>query len=290
MGVSVLILTLNEEANLPRCLASVAWSDDIVVLDSCSADRTVEIAREFPNVRVFKRPFDTEWKQRNHGLHEIAYKHEWVYICDADERMPADLVREVAAVIEDTSLTHVAYRLRFRNYFMGRWIKRSSGYPVWIIRLVRPKLVTYEQRETNVHPLVEGTVGELRGHFDHYSFSNGLVHWFSKHDFYSTREAMEGIKVDRASVQWRTMLCGDPMARRRAMKNLSYLVPCRSLLRFVHSYFIRGGILDGRAGFHYCCMIAMYEYWIALKMCEQRDSWRQRGDEVVRRMLAEVPK
>src|SRR6266536_6534387 len=90
---SVVILTLNEEHNIADCLRALSFTDDIVLVDSHSTDRTVEIAESFPNVRVYRRTFDTEYKQRNFALHEVEYKHDWVYICDADERVPADLAR-----------------------------------------------------------------------------------------------------------------------------------------------------------------------------------------------------
>jgi glycosyltransferase involved in cell wall biosynthesis len=267
--VSVLVITRDEEANIEACLRCLDFTDDVIVLDSHSTDRTVEIASRFPNVRVFTRPFDTEWKQRNHGLHEMPFRHEWVYVCDADERVPRDLADEILAAANDPAAPHAAYRLRYKNMFMGRWINHASTYPVWIIRLVRPKLVTYEQRETNIHPQVQGTVGELRGHFTHYSFNSGLVRWFQKHNFYSTREAIEGAKVRR---QGRPKLAAlrdpDPMVRRRTAKNLSYFLPGRGWLRFAYAYFLRGGFRDGAPGLHYCLMTGMYEYWTELKIRE----------------------
>jgi glycosyltransferase involved in cell wall biosynthesis len=289
VGTSAVILTLNEEHNIADCIQSLGFSDDIVILDSGSTDRTVQIAGSFPNVRVFRRTFDTEYKQRNFALHEIEYKHEWVYICDADERVPADLAREIVAVAtaNDPSRGHVAYRLRYRNMYLGRWIKHASGYPVWIIRLVRPRRVRYEVRETNVHPIVDGTVGELAGHFVHYSFSGGLERWFAKHNYYSTREAMEGVRI-RATGRppLRQLFAGDLMARRRAMKNFSYFLIGRGFFRFLHQYVLRLGILDGVSGFHYCMMISMYEYWIELKMTEFESNWRVQTDKTVRRLLA----
>src|SRR5262245_59816290 len=95
MGVSVLILTLDEEVNLAGCLDSVAWSDDVVVLDSFSRDGTVDIARA-RGVRLFQRQFDNYANQRNYGLRDITYKHEWVLMLDADERVPPELREEIA--------------------------------------------------------------------------------------------------------------------------------------------------------------------------------------------------
>lgn len=282
---SVLIITKNEEHNIAECLATLSFSDDIVILDSLSTDRTLEIARQFPNVRTVQRPFDIEWRQRNFGLHDVEYKHPWVYICDADERVPPDLAKEIVQAVNAKS-EHVAYRLRYKNIYLGKWIKHASSYPVWIMRLVRPQRVTYEVRETNVHPIVDGSVGELDGHFIHYSFNAGLKRWFQKHNFYSTREAMEGVKVRHAGMPRLSVFrSNDPMVRRRALKNLSYFVTCRAMFRFLLAYVFGLGFLDGAAGLHYCLMIAMYEYWIELKINEQETDWRQRTNKLVAKLM-----
>jgi glycosyltransferase involved in cell wall biosynthesis len=288
MPVSALIITKNEELNIAACLGTLGFCDDIVILDSLSTDRTLEIARGFPNVRTMQRPFDTEWKQRNFGLHGVRFKNPWVYICDADERVPEDLAAEILRVIGDPALGHVAYRLRYRNMYLGKWIKHASSYPVWIMRLVRPACVTYEVRETNVHPIVSGTVGSLQGNFIHYSFNSGLKRWFQKHNFYSTREALEGVKARQQERPRLALLrSADPMVRRRALKNLSYFLHGRAVFRFVLSFFLGGGWLDGLTGMHYCLMIAMYEYWIELKINERESNWRGKMDRLVERFLRE---
>ena len=285
-GVSVVILTLNEAHNIEACVRALGFSDDIVVLDSLSTDRTAEIAGRLPNVRVFQRPFDTEYKQRNFALHEIAYKNRWLYICDADERVPADLAKEIMDVAAAPDCPHAAFRTRYKNMYLGKWIRHSSSYPTWIIRLVRPHRVTYEKRETNVHPIVDGSIGELKRHFIHYSFNAGLARWFSKHNYYSTREAIEGVRIRRSGrPAIRGVFAADPMARRRTLKNWSYFLTGRGLFRFLHSYFIKLGFLDGAAGFHYCTMIAMYEYWIEIKMMELESNWRRATNRKVAAML-----
>lgn len=289
-AVSVLILTKDEESNIAGCLEGLRWCDDVVVLDSHSKDRTVEIARRFPNVRVVQRVFDTEYMQRNYGLHEIGYAHDWVYICDADERVPADLREEIGRVARSAPATHAGYRLRYKNMFMGKWIKRSTGYPVWLIRLVRPRRVRYEVRETNVHPIIDGQVGELQSHFLHYSFNIGLKRWFEKHNYYSGREALEAVKVRKGGRPRLGLLRdADPLVRRRALKNLSFFLPMRGAMRFLHNFVIRGGWIEGWAGFHYCALVSMYEYWIDLKVVEQERRWRERTDETERAMLREEP-
>src|SRR5437899_2628549 len=117
---SVLILTRNEETNIRACIDALAFSDDVVVLDSQSTDRTRELAAVYPNVRVIQRTFDTEYMQRNFGLHEIPYKHPWLYVCDADERVTPELQAHIMAAVNDRASTNVAYRMRYHNMFFGR--------------------------------------------------------------------------------------------------------------------------------------------------------------------------
>jgi hypothetical protein len=143
-------------------------------------------------------------------------------------------------------------------------------------------------RETNVHPIVDGETGELKEHFVHYSFNSGLARWYTKHNYYSTREAMEGVQVRKRGRPALRLLWGrDPMARRRTMKNWSYFLIGRGFFRFMHQYVLKLGFLDGAAGFNYCMMIAMYEYWIELKMSEFESDWRAATDRQTKRMLSE---
>lgn len=289
-GCSVLILTKDEEINMSRCLKTLSWSDDIVVLDSHSTDRTCEIALRFPNVRIVKRPFDTWSKHSNWALEHIEFKHPWVYYSDADERMTPLLRDEIMRVINDASLSHVAYRLRYKNMFLGRWIRRGGLYPVWIIRLFRPDKIRYEDRDVNAHPVVQGTLGELREHFIHWSFNKGMTPWFTKHNSYSTMEAGEAVRVLKGSLfkeLWTIARAREPLVRRRALKNLSFFLPLRMLARFCYMYFLRLGMLDGRAGLHYAAMISMYEYWIELKVRELQRPWHERTTRLAKKMLGE---
>ncbi len=155
MTVSVLIMTLNEEANLPACLASLDWCDDIVVLDSFSTDRTVEIARA-AGARIYQRAYDTEDRQRMYGLTEIEFRHAWVYTPDADEITPPDLRDEMLAIAADPDRPEVFFKARYKNMFMGRWIRHASLYPTWITRLVRPDRVHFER---SVHSRASGGPG-----------------------------------------------------------------------------------------------------------------------------------
>lgn len=136
MSVSVLILTLNEETNLRDCLASLAWSDDVVVFDSFSTDRTCEIAAA-SGARVVQRKFDNWSAHQNWAVSNIDFRHPWVLYLDADERCTAELRDEVVRAASGDSV-HSAYRIRRKDFFMGRWLKHAQLYPTWLVRLFRP--------------------------------------------------------------------------------------------------------------------------------------------------------
>jgi glycosyltransferase involved in cell wall biosynthesis len=264
---SILIQTLNEEENLPSCLSSVAWSDDIVVLDSLSTDKTVEIART-AGARVFQRPYDGRANNQNWAVENIEFKYLWVFHLDADEIVPQELAAEIKDVISDLKRGEVAYRIRFKNIFFGTWIKRSSMYPSWIPRLWQPDKIRW-RRGANPVAIIDGPTGRLKNHFIHYSFSKGFASWFDKHNKYSDYEAAETIKeLEQGRVDWSGLLAPDPIRRRIALKHFSFRMPCRPLLKFIYLYFIRRGFLDGRPGLTYCILQAIYEYMIHCKVKE----------------------
>jgi len=266
MALSVLILTKDEEHDLPACLESVRWSDDVHVLDSHSTDATVEVARS-RGAMVTQRAFDGYASQRNFGLHSIPYKNAWVLMLDADERVPEGLRRELATTIENAPLACAAGRLKRRDYWWGKWLKHASISPFGI-RLVRPERVRYE-REINEQLVVNGEIRDLESHFDHYPFSKGLNHWIHKHNIYSQMEAelIASGKFIRGS--WSVAMFGrDSNERRLHQKALFYRMPFRPIIKFVYMLFARGAILDGLPGLRYAILQMIYEYFIVLKTKE----------------------
>lgn len=271
--VSVLILTLNEEKNLARCLESVSWCDDVVVLDSYSTDQTLEIARRH-GARVFQRKFDNWSAHQNWANENIDFKHRWVYYSDADEVVSPELAAELREIADqapgDEAAAPVAYRVRYKNYFLGKWIRFAGGYPIWVLRFFQPDKVRWE-RLVNPAPVVDGSVGFLRHHFLHYSFNKGFDAWFDKHNKYSMGEALETIRsLDEDKFRFSSLLASDPPARRRALKELSFRLPMRPVARFLYLYLLKFGFIDGKAGFHYCVLVSIYEYMVVLKVQEQR--------------------
>ena len=267
MSVSILILTFNEEINLPCCLESISWSDDIVVFDSYSTDQTVEIAKK-AGVRVFQRRFENYAAQRNAALTEVKYKYPWVLMVDADERWPQEVFNEIQKVVSNSQDTSLYHFLR-KDMFMGRWLKRSAGYPTWAGRLVKLGEVSV-QREINEEYWTAGKKGFMKSHFIHYPFSKGVAFWLERHNQYSSMEAKVLAEERKGKLRLSGLFSSDPTVRRKALKQLAYCMPGRPLLVFCYLYFFRFGFLDGIPGLTYCRLRSMYEYMIDLKIKELR--------------------
>jgi glycosyltransferase involved in cell wall biosynthesis len=266
--VSVLILTLNEEINLARCLEGLRWSDDVVVLDSYSTDGTLEIARKY-GVRVVQRKFDSWSAHQNWAVTNIPFKYPWVYYSDADEVVTSELAAAVDEAVR-SDRPEVAYRVLRKEMLWGRWLRFSSMYPVWILRLFRPEKIRWE-RLVNPIAVVDGPTGQIREHIVHYSFNKGLFEWVKKHNAYALFEAKEAIASVRSGsgVSLSDLLARqDPVRRRKALKNLSFRMPFRPLLRFLYMYVLRMGCLDGWSGLTYCRLVSMYELMIDLNVRE----------------------
>lgn len=260
-GFSVLVLTLNEERDLPRCLASVAECDDVVVLDSGSSDRTAEIARA-AGARVFSRPFDDFARQRNHAQRHIAFRHRWVFHLDADEQFTPELHAAcgAAATRSDVDGFYVAPKMLWE----GRWIPRCTDYPAWQARFVRAPEFEFVETGHGQREAPHMRMDRLHASYLHDLYSGGEIEWLEKHRRYARAEARHHLAG--APVSIRQLFDRDPLRRRRALKRISYRLPFRPTLRFVYQYILRGGWLDGSAGLHYCRLLARYEALTAEEM------------------------
>jgi len=158
--------------------------------------------------------------------------------------------------------------MRRKDYFLGRWLRRSSGYPTWFGRLIRIGRVRV-QREINEEYIADGKVAYLQSHLLHYPFNRGVEYWYDRHNRYSSMEARAKIGSDGASLNWSALLSSDPVDRRRGLKRLAYRLPLRPVLVFMYWYVWRFGFLDGRAGFAFSTMRASYEQMIDLKVMEE---------------------
>ncbi|MGB7248685.1 MAG: glycosyltransferase family 2 protein [Phormidesmis sp.] len=270
---SIFILTHNEELDIAACIESAALSDDVIVVDSFSSDRTVSIAQSYPHIRVIQHAFESHGKQRTWMLRNIETQHPWVYILEADERMTPALFAECVAAAASGD-NHAAYYAAERVMFMDRWIKRSTQYPRYQLRLFDKARVWFDDYGHTEREVIDGSHGFLKETYPHYTCSKGFSRWIEKHNRYSTDEATETVKqLSDGTVAWKSLLSGkSEVERRRALKDLSLRVPARPLVRFIYMYFFLGGILDGRAGFSWCVLQAFYEYLILLKVWEIRQN------------------
>ena len=252
---SVLILTLNEERDLPRCLASARACDDLVVLDSGSRDRTVELARA-AGARVFERPFDNFAAQRNHAQRTIPFRHPWVFHLDADEQLTPELDAECRAASTRTDLDGCLVAPKMM--FLGRWIPHCTDFPAWQARFVRAPQFEFIEVGHGQREAPGMRLAPLRANYLHDLSSGGEAEWLEKHRRYARAEAKQHFSgASRAPL--RDLFAGERLRRRRALKQLSYALPARPWFRFVYQYVLRRGFLDGRPGLRYCRLLARYE-------------------------------
>ena len=264
---SVVILAYNEEVNIKECIESVKHSDDIVILDSCSTDSTVNIAKSY-GVRVYNRTFDNYASQRNYALNEIDYKNKWILMLDADERLTEDFEQELLLKLNRVNEKVALLRFRRKDFFLNKWIKRSSGYPTWFGRVIKKGAVKVE-REINEEYVTEGDIEYLKEHILHYPFNKGLDHWLEKHNKYSSMEAEYlTSRLFEENINYKNLLSTDPVVKRRILKQIFYRLPLRSLLVFLYLYVFRLGVLDGYPGYLFCRLRSLYEYMITIKIKE----------------------
>jgi glycosyltransferase involved in cell wall biosynthesis len=275
-SISVLILTKNEEDDLPSCLRSLADVEDIVIYDSLSTDATKKIALEAGARFVLRPGFDgskafggNEAFHRTWGIQEIVYKNPWLFVIDADERLTPEAIAELTAIATNPDPRFVAYRIRRRDFFQGRHLRYVQTSP-WYIRFFRPEFVHYE-RLVNPVTVVNGAVGDLQHSLDHYPFSKGLSHWFARHNSYSSFEAQQILQNRTCQEPFSfqaAFLERDFNRRRFHQKELFYRLPARPLVKFLLLYILKRGFLDGRPGFIYALLQSVYEIMIVLKVQE----------------------
>jgi glycosyltransferase involved in cell wall biosynthesis len=233
--LSVIIIALNQEANIGDCLASVSFADDIVVVDTGSTDRTVEVARACTD-----RVLTTDWQgfgpTKNYALDQA--RGDWVFSLDTDERVPPALQAEIlATVAADGPLD--GYRVARKNYFCGRWIRHLGWYPDYTLRLFRRGQGRFRDREVHEEVVVAPPVGTLKTPLEHYSYRS-VSDYVARMDRYARLAALELAKA----------------GRRPRPGELFF----RPLLSFFHLYFIRLGFLEGTSGYTLAVLMSMYKF------------------------------
>lgn len=266
--ISVLILTKNEEQDLPACLESVAWCDDIHVYDSFSEDKTTEIAIS-SGAKVTQRKFDNWSSHQNWGLANINFKYPWVLYIDADERVSESLYNVLKEFNPDDNLA-VAYNILRRDFaWNGTWLKHAQISPYYL-RLFRPEKMRYE-RLVNPVSLPDGPIGNIDGFLDHYPFSKGFKFWIQRHLGYADLEAstrLQDIESGTSFSLRKALFDKDFSTRRYHQKGIFYKMPGRPLIKWFYMVFGRMAFLDGSAGLTYATLQAIYEYFIVLRTNE----------------------
>jgi glycosyltransferase involved in cell wall biosynthesis len=241
-SLSVIIITKNEAANIRACLESVAWADEIVVVDSGSNDGTVEICREL-GAQVFVHDWPGFGVQKNRAL-DYASK-DWVFSIDADERVTQELRAAIETVLRDDAGIYAAYHISRLSSYCGRFMRHSGWYPDHIVRLFKRGSARFSDNLVHESLLVEGEIGHLDGELLHYAFDD-LDEVLRKVNQYSSAGAAM-------------------MQQRGRQASLSGAV-LRGIWSFMRTYFLRGGFLDGREGFMLAVSNAEGTYYRYLKL------------------------
>ncbi|WP_018479275.1 glycosyltransferase family 2 protein [Pontibacter roseus] len=273
--ISVIILTKNEERDLPACLTSLRWCDDVHVLDSGSMDGTCEIARSY-GAKLFQHPFQSFGQQRNFALDYLAIQHEWVLFLDADEvtteQFQASIVSAVKTAGDDVAGFYCCWKMMLEE----TWLKHCDNFPKWQFRLLRKGRARFVdfghgQKEGEV----QGSIGYIKEPYLHYSFSKGWAQWVERHNRYSCQEAFARL---HAPPPWRNMFSRHGSVRNPALKSWLSRVPGWPLLRFMQAYVFSLGFLEGVPGLIYCINMSYHEFLIQIKMREIRRGERSSTD------------
>ena len=259
--VSVVVLTRDEEVNIARCLDSLAWAGQVVVVDSGSADDTVRIARS-RGAEVVEQTWLGFSGQREFALRLPDIRHDWVYFVDADEWVSPLLAAEIAVRVQSPQCA--GFSQRFRLVFQGTWIRHCGWYSgSWIIRLVDRRYTKYDGSLVGERARVDGIVGRLVNDIVDED-RKGLAAWLHKHVRYAELEQRrrgqhiplpERIRLFRARDRNDTR----PLAR-AILKDLVFpSLPARPLALFLYMYLVRLGVLDGRVGLRFCLFHAWYQ-------------------------------
>ncbi len=245
--LSVVLVTRNEEERLRACLESVAWADEIVVVDAESEDKTATIAREFTD-RVVVRPWPGYAIQKNYAI-DLA-TGDWALSLDADEVVSAELAAEIGRVLAADGPAD-GYAVPRRNIFWGRWVRHGGLYPDHQVRLFRRTRGRFNALAVHESVTVQGRVERLIGHVEHRSYRD-LSDFLVRADRYATLAAEEAV------------------ARGRRARIADFVL--RPLGRFLGMYVVRRGFLDGWRGFLLASLYAYYVLIRTAKIWERTDA------------------
>jgi glycosyltransferase involved in cell wall biosynthesis len=275
--VTVVVLTRDEEVNIARCLGSVGWADQAVVIDSGSADKTVPLARSL-GAEVVQQPWLGFPGQREFALRSPEVRNDWLYFVDADEWVSPQLAREIAARLRSPDCAAFIHQLRL--VFLDTWIRHGGWYSgSWVVRLVDRRYTKYGGSLVGERACVDGPVGRLANDIVDEDLK-GLASWLQKHVRYAEleqRKRGQPVPLRGRIRRFRSRDRTDtkPLAR-VILKDLVFpALPARPLVVFLYMYVIRLGVLDGRAGLRFCFFHAWYEAVVEGLQAEARLTSRE---------------
>jgi glycosyltransferase involved in cell wall biosynthesis len=251
-GLSVCIIALNEEERLPRCLEALRFADEIIIVDGGSSDRTIEVAKHIaPSAHINVRKFDDFVSQKNFAISLAACS--WILVVDADEVVTPELQGEVERVVEGGGPEN-GFKIPRMTHYLGRWIRHCGWYPDYNIRLFRQGYARFEGGTVHERAQVQGPVGVLRAHLQHFSYRSISDH-LTRIDRYSTLIADDKYrKGDRSSPLWAIY---------------------KSVSKFLLVYFWKAGFLDGQAGLVVAVLGGYYNFLKYIKLWEIRKGLRR---------------
>lgn len=242
-GLSVVIITHNEEDNIRECIESVQWADEVIVIDSGSTDKTEEICRAF-GVHFIKETWKGFAHQKNSAIEKAT--QDWILSLDADERVTPELKAEITDVIRSNNPKD-GYSIARKNFFLGRWIKRCGWYPDYNLRLFQRGKGLFGIREVHEAVKINGATGHLKYPMEHHTYKS-LEDFMERLDRYSTLAAQELLKENKAYGILHIMF--------------------RPLYTFISMYLLRLGFLEGYYGFVISVLYAFYTFLKYTKLRE----------------------
>lgn len=260
--ITAIILTKNEEVNIERCIKSIkAWVDRVVVVDSGSTDKTVELAEALGAEIYRHEPFVHYAGQFNWALDNVDVKTRWVYRIDADEEVPPSLAAEIVESCRKHHDDDVnGFVMKFKIAFMGTFLKHGGMYPFYNLTIFKYGKGRYEDRALGEHVILsEGRTIDLKNDCLHFDFKS-LDAWINKHNWYATREVADYYATRSKGQEDPNKLYREAKKTSKLRDGLYYRLPkfLRAKLYFWYRYYFRLGFLDGRAGYVHAFLQA---YW-----------------------------
>ena len=243
MDLSVVIITKNEAHNIAGALESVSWASDVVVVDSGSTDKTVEVARRYTE-RVSTRAWEGYGAQKNYATGLAA--HDWVLSLDADERVSPELVSEIREVLKRHP-TMQGYRIPRTTHYLGRWMRSTDWYPDYQLRLYDRRVASWNARYVHESVAVDGTVGTLRSELQHHAY-DGVADHLSTINHYTTLAAKQ-MAAEQRRAGWADLIAHPPLV-------------------FLRNYVLRMGFRDGVPGLIVSLMNSYYVFLKSAKLWE----------------------